>query len=372
MNKAFLKLIRILLPAALLFALPAFCEAPNAVLFVNVGAADAAIIRHEGVTALIDTGSKESAPKLLAALRRMGADKVDALFLTHSHQDHVGGLNALRQAFQVDRVYCAAIGERNKEGQHKTAAAAKKQGWEPVMLSFDDTVTIGTLRLDVLGPIEENTFDDNDNSLVLKTKVDGVTYLFTGDMQFEEEQTLLNKRVDVKADVLKVGNHGNRDATLPAFARAVAPDLAVISADTTADNNSAHPQVMKLLAPAAVKVTQQAQLGILAEKTGRGLTASLLPLGPKVLNDVSLSADKESQTVTLDGRGDLSGAVLYSQKGGEVFVFPEGTILEGMLIVGGAGRQADLTWHESKPIHPKKEDAIFLFDRNGNLVAEGR
>lgn len=371
MRKGFLKLICVLLPAALLFAPPAFCEAPSAVLFVNVGAADAAIIRHEGQTVLIDTGSRESAPKLLAALRYMGADKVDALFLTHSHQDHVGGLAALKQAFQVDRVYVAAIGERNKEGRHKTASAAKKQGWEPVMLSFGDAVKIGALTLDVLGPIEENTFDDNDNSLVLKTKVDGVTYLFTGDMQFEEEQTLLNRRVDVRADVLKVGNHGNRDATLPAFARAVAPDLAVISADTTADNNSAHPQVMKLLAPATVKVTQQAQLGILTEKTGQGLTASLLPLEPKALNDVSLSADKESQTVTLSGHGDVSGAVLYSRKGGEVFVFPEGTVLEGTLTVGAWGSGANLIWPEEKPIHPKKADVISLFDRHGNLIAEG-
>lgn len=366
------KLLWMIVPAVLLFALPAFSESENQVLFVNVGAADAAVIRYEGSIILVDTGSKESAPKLLAALRHMGAEKVDAVFLTHSHQDHLGGLAALKSAFPVDRVYCAAIGEKNKEGQHKTAAAARRQGWEPVTLSVGDTVKVGALAFHVLGPIRENTFDDNDNSLVLKTVIDGVTYLLTGDMQFEEEQTLLSSGTDVKADVLKVGNHGNRDATLPAFARAVSPDLAVISADTTADSNSAHPQVMRLLSPATVKVTQQAGLGILTEKTDKGLAASLLPLSPATLSDIRLTVDKEHQRVILEGEGDISGAMLLSSKGGEVFVFPENTLLSGTLTVAAGGQAGDLRWEDERPIHPQKEDVISLFDRGGNLIAQGQ
>ena len=371
MKKGLLNKIGLLWLSALLFALPAFCEAPDAVLFVNVGAADATIIRHEGQIILIDTGSKESAPKLLAALRHMGAQKVDAVFLTHSHQDHVGGLAALRQAFPVDRVYCAQIGKINKKGRHKTAAAARKQGWEPIMLAFGDTVKIGSLSLDVLGPLTENTLDDNDNSLVLKTVIDGTSYLFTGDMQFPEEKTLLSAHVNVKADVLKVGNHGNPDATLPEFARAVAPDLAVIPTDTTEDKNSANPRVMKALMPADIRVTQQAQLGILVETTKEGLTASLLPLDAAVIKDVTLVVDKEQQTITLKGEGDLGGAVLYSNRGGETFVFPERTMLCGLLTVGAKGSNADLTWPEKQPIHPTKSDDIFLFDRHGHSVAEG-
>ena len=114
--------------------------------------------------------------------------------------------------------------------------------------------------MEVIAPLEYNKKDDNDNSLVLRLLVNGKVFLFTGDMQFAEEQTLLNAGTDVSADVLKVGNHGNPDSTSEQFAKAVNPEIAIITTDTSVDTDSANERVKKLFSK--VLLTQDYKFGI--------------------------------------------------------------------------------------------------------------
>ena len=51
-------------------------------------------------------------------------------------------------------------------------------------------------------------------------------------MEFPEEVSLLEAGMIPHADVLKVGNHGNGDATSEELIKAVSPSLAVISTNT--------------------------------------------------------------------------------------------------------------------------------------------
>lgn len=258
------------------FSLTAFAEKVQGVLFINVGDADAALVLAGDKAFLVDTGRKKTAHRVLDALNMMGIRELEGVFITHSHSDHVGGLKEIAQNVPIGTVYCAAIGEQNKSGEMKTPKAIRKAGHEPVLLQAGQQVAAGDALFEVLGPLVEDVNDDNDNSLVLRLTLQGVTFLLAGDMQMMEEHTLLQAGVPLKADVLKVGNHGNRDATTPAFARAVAPTLAVISADTTKDSNSAHPQVMDTLAPARVLVTQQARVGIWVEVQEGAFNATLV------------------------------------------------------------------------------------------------
>ena len=115
----------------------------------------------------------------------------------------------------------------------------------------------------MLAPTELNEDDDNDNSLVLMLHANGHTALLTGDMQFKEERTLLRRNADVSADILKVGNHGNPDATLEEFADAVGAGIAVISTDTSADTDSANARVIAALGEAQVFVTENDPIGVM-------------------------------------------------------------------------------------------------------------
>ena len=96
----------------------------------------------------------------------------------------------------------------------------------------------------------------------MKLMINGRTLLFTGDMQFAEEQTLMDAGVDLSADILKVGNHGNKDATSDEFAQAVSPEYSIISTDTTVDTNSASKRVRKALSESTIYVTEEYEGGI--------------------------------------------------------------------------------------------------------------
>jgi competence protein ComEC len=95
----------------------------------------------------------------------------------------------------------------------------------------------------VLGPYEPlrgTNSDPNNNSLVLRARVDGRTLLLPGDAETEEQQELLDHLgpVAVRADVLKVAHHGSA-YQLPEFVDAVAPAVALVSVG--AGNDYGHP-----------------------------------------------------------------------------------------------------------------------------------
>ena len=89
--------------------------------------------------------------------------------------------------------------------------------------------------------------------------------LLAGDMEFPEESDLLAAGAVPRADVLKVGNHGDDDATSAQLLSAVQPKLAVISTSTEEKSSTPAKRVLKMLAAMGTEVyqTQEAEWGIL-------------------------------------------------------------------------------------------------------------
>lgn len=234
------------------------------VIFINVGKADFALVMIGNKNYLIDTGTKESAKHIKKVLKEYNVSKLDVVFLTHTHKDYIGGLKKVSEKYDIDKVYSAKISMNKKDGSNVIDKLVDKLKIEHVKLSPSDTVKVNeNVNFTVLGPITYNDKNDNDNSLVLKLKVNGKTILFTGDMQFSEETTLLTSNVDVSCDILKVGNHGNPDATSNEFAKAASPSIAVISTDTSVDKDSANERVLNLFSNSKTYITQEYKRGVL-------------------------------------------------------------------------------------------------------------
>jgi len=72
--------------------------------------------------------------------------------------------------------------------------------------------------------------DINNNSVVLRVEFGKVAILMTGDAQSEAEMRLLSHGgTELRADVLKVGQHGSAYSSTPEFLAAVHPKIAIIS-----------------------------------------------------------------------------------------------------------------------------------------------
>ena len=106
-----------------------------------------------------------------------------------------------------------------------------------------DVFDLGGATVEILGPLwySNNT---NDLSLIMRITYGDVSFLFTGDAEWDEEHDLVEAGIDINADVLKVCHHGSSTSSSYVFLREVSPEYAVISVGK--DNQYDHPTVETL------------------------------------------------------------------------------------------------------------------------------
>jgi competence protein ComEC len=247
---------------------------------LNVGKADSMILRSGENIYLIDTGRGSTMDVTESALKEEGITHLDAVIITHMDSDHVGGLKKLLKSdVTLDHIYVPAYFlQEEKDKENPAIKAAEKQGRETEILEAGQTLPLGEGKITVLGPISPATDKEDNNSLVLLAEAAGGSILLGGDMEFPEEASLLRAGVIPRADVLKVGNHGDDDATSPALLSAVQPKAAVISTSTEEKASTPAKRVLKALEAWNTQVyqTQEAEWGIRATVRDGEITAERL------------------------------------------------------------------------------------------------
>jgi Predicted hydrolase (metallo-beta-lactamase superfamily) len=237
-------------------------------LAINVRKADALLLRSGSSAYLIDTGTKGSAEAMLDALRAEGITRLTGVILTHTDKDHTGGLEALLASdIVIENIYASEFYKKKSESKHPAVKALKEAGSDlsVLFISAGAELPLDGGRLTAVGPLEKNEDAENCNSLVLLAEGGGGSMLLAGDMEFPEENSLLQNGMLSKVDVLKVGNHGEGDATSSALISTLQPSLAVISTNTRDEPDTPDPRVLRLFAglKIPVLVTQDAETGIL-------------------------------------------------------------------------------------------------------------
>lgn len=357
-------------------------DKPLTLFAVNVGKGDALLLNSGAETYLIDAGLQENWGDLSRALKVLQVTRLTGVILTHTDKDHAGGLLPLAtSSIEVENWYASAhYADIKKESKHPAVEAAALRGETVTFLRAGDELPLGAGRLTVVGPISASEVE-NCNSLVLVAEASGGKMLLAGDMEFPEEKELIAAGAIPRCDVIKIGNHGENDATSEALIRAVQPRVAVISTSTAAEPDTPSTRVLAQLYAARVALyqTQDAQSGVLVTIDQGEVTANLMDYNdfPAVNKSVVIAdVDNEDDCIILrnDGKApaDVSGWYIVSEKGNQIFVLPEGTAIApgGELTISSQSSEAkgDLTWPDKKVWHKSKEDAALLYDVYGRLI----
>ena len=261
------KHFRRLLAGALTVLMCGTAQAQVELFAVNVGKGDALVVRAGDYTCLIDTGKEKAQEQLEVALKALGVEALDAVFITHTDKDHTGGLKWLRESgIEIRAIYASRYYPGTTQKKHPAVKAAKKLDLEVQWLGAGDSVPLGDSGavFQVLAPAMEIPGDEDENSLVMMLDSPDGRILLTGDMEHMEEAALLTSGADLRCDVLKVANHGDSDATSAALIAACAPSVALISTSSEEKPGTPDPGVVRNLQTlgCAVCVTQDASLGV--------------------------------------------------------------------------------------------------------------
>lgn len=240
---------------------------------IDVGQGDALlVISPDGRTLLVDAGGQlgpthsdfDYGEDVVAPyLWSRGITRLDAVALTHAHQDHLGGMNAVLGNFRPRELWLGVAPDT--AAMRGLLAQARMQSVAVRQFASGDAFAFGGAQMRVLAPPRDYAAGAraaNNDSMVLKLAFGGTSALLAGDIEKKIEHDLAGSpavaqpgmyadllpllkpatnNADIRADLLKVAHHGSATSTTPEFLAAVHPRVAVISDGL--GNNFGHPRL---------------------------------------------------------------------------------------------------------------------------------
>jgi len=202
-------------------------------VFFNVGQGDAILVHTpDNKNILVDTGPSErylpAKTILLPYLRSKGINKLDALVLTHSDSDHVGGTVELLKNIQIDILFHNQIDNHSKLSRKIKRYIQENHVKNKILyngenINLDKNVEIKVIRSD-----KKNKNNRNEDCIILYISYKNFSALLMADNEADsiyEIQKYINKPVNI----IKIGHHGSYNSLNYYFLDYLKPQTAVIS-----------------------------------------------------------------------------------------------------------------------------------------------
>ena len=205
--------------------------------FIDVGQALSVLVTCDGQSMLYDGGNVEDGSLVVSYLQNKGVTRLEYVFCSHAHEDHVGGLAAVMAKFPAGHAY-APVTTADTQCFQDFVSYTQQQGLTLEVPAVGAVWQLGSATVQLLGPVAQ--YDDtNDTSLVLRIDYGETSFLLTGDMESDAEKDLLESGANLDVDVLQVGHHGSETSSSYVFLNAVLPEMGIISVG--AGNSYGHP-----------------------------------------------------------------------------------------------------------------------------------
>ena len=185
------------------------------ITYLDVGQGDSVLIQmpYNKENILIDTGGLVNSDysivlnKTILYFKSIGLESVDSLILTHGDYDHMGEAINLVENFKVEKVIFNC-GEYNGLEKELIKVLNKRK------ISYHSCIKELNIENNKLFFLNNKDYgNENDNSSVIYTEINGYKFMFMGDAGIDKEKDILDKYNISNIDVLKVGHHGSKTSS---------------------------------------------------------------------------------------------------------------------------------------------------------------
>lgn len=216
-----------------------FCD--NYIYFFNVGQGEMALVKEKDTYIMVDSGSITNDTSYIfdSFAKRRNIDKIDALVISHFHEDHINGVKDIIEKYNVEYLIYSYPYDMENEEYVKITEKLKESATKSITVKAGDNIIINNISLDVLFPQNnylkcgDSSESENANSLVVNMKIKEKNYLFTGDSTKASEKYVLESiaRLNIsKIDLIKVAHHGSKTSSSEEYISKICPKVAIISA----------------------------------------------------------------------------------------------------------------------------------------------
>lgn len=195
------------------------------ILYFDVGQADCELIICDGKTMLVDAGNSKDGEKIVEGLKRLGISKIDYVIGTHVHEDHIGGMSYIVDAFNIENFYLPYNTTTTSSYYKKLLASISSKNLNINEAIVGDKIELGSAICEIMSVDNSEPENANLASIVVQLSYGELKYLFMGDAESENEKA----RNWNDIDVLKVGHHGSNTSSSQEFLNQVLPEIAIIS-----------------------------------------------------------------------------------------------------------------------------------------------
>ena len=346
--------------------------------FITVGKGDAFLMESpEGQFYLMDTGKAQDFQQIVRVLRLKGVEKLEGIFLSHGHKDHAGCLEPLLEDLPVESVYISRADHVSYTEIDPREILPRFENTRLVELEGGEVLDLGGAQATVRIPPTVDAENANNNSLILRVVHGANSFLLMGDCELEEEAMLIKSDLPLRSTVLKLGHHGETDASSPAFLDAVKPEIGLIAGNAEENPDSENPFVAALLEQRGIEAfySRGPSLDFCSDGSKLEIREVEDRELPRTLDLHFAEVDRKGQAVTVRNDGssaaDLTGCTLISERGDEIYHFPAGTVLEAgetlTVVCRDSEISGELVWDQDS-VWKKKGDRALLYDRNMNLL----
>lgn len=218
---------------------------PLKVHFIDVGQGDSIFIQIKNKNILIDAGEKKEAPSVVNYLKAYKVKKLDYVFLTHPHEDHLGGLSEVINTFDIGKFYSPNASTVTKSYENLLNALKAKNLKINRAKAGLEFIFSEDIVLELFSPNKDEYTNLNNYSPIMKLTYGDISFLFTGDAEETVEKEVLLKNHNLKSTVLKAGHHGSKTSSSVEFLDQVSPNFTVITTGKANRFNLPNEEILK-------------------------------------------------------------------------------------------------------------------------------